>query len=249
VTLYQGDCLWMMHAIPDASVDLVLCDLPYGTTQNKWDSVISLEPLWAQYKRVCKGAIVLTAAQPFTSALVMSNLREFRYEWIWEKTAATGFLSAQKNPLKAHENIAVFYKTNPVFNPQKTLGHRIKRSAGVTSHGDNYGLPSSSYKEYDSSERYPRSVQIFAKDNRIGSQHPTQKPVALMEYLIRTYTDEGMTVLDNCMGSGTTGVACVNTNREFIGIERDPNYFKIARERIEDAQFQNALREAERLSA
>lgn len=232
--LYQGDCLWIMHEIPDASVDLILCDLPYGTTQNKWDSVIPFEPLWTHYKRVCKGAIVLTAGQPFTSALVMSNPSVLRHEWIWEKTAATGFLNAKKAPLRAHESILVFAYGKIVYNPEMTAGHTIKRvNASFASHGENYSKAKSVRGPYESSTRFPRSVIKFAKDNRLKKQHPTQKPVALMEYLIRTYTNPGDTVLDNCMGSGTTGVACMNTGRKFIGIEQSGEYFKIAKDRIE----------------
>lgn len=239
--LELGDCLEVMPSIPDGSVDLILCDLPYGTTACKWDSVIPFEPLWAQYKRIAKrnAAIVLTASQPFTSALVMSNPDDFRYEWIWEKTAATGFLNAKKSPLRAHENILVFYQDPPTYVPEMRQGATIKRvNPSYANHGDNYGKASSVRAPYESTERYPRSVIKYPKDNRLKRQHPTQKPVALMEYLIRTYSDEGETVLDNCMGSGTTGVACVNTGRKFIGIEQDPTYFAIALERILRAEVQ-----------
>lgn len=213
-----------MQSIPDGSIDMIMCDLPYGTTQNKWDSVIPLGPLWAHYKRICKpnAAIVLLAQTPFDKVLGCSNLPLLRYEWVWEKTAATGFLNAKSMPLKAHENVLVFYRKMPVFNPQMTAGHTIKRVRSSTaSHGDNYNKAHSCRGSYESTERYPRSVQRFAKDNRLKKQHPTQKPVALMEYLIRTYSNEGAAVLDNCMGSGTTGVACINTERHFIGIEKD----------------------------
>jgi len=234
--LILGDCLKFMKEIPDSSVDMVMCDLPYGTTQNKWDSVIPLEPLWMEYRRVCKksAAIVLTAAQPFTSVLVCSNLKEFRYDWTWEKTTASGHLNAKKRPLRAHEDLLVFCQAIPPYYPQKTFGHvrktarnvdRSKKLSGC--YGDQSGITS-----YDSTERYPRSVIKTSTDKQKSKLHPTQKPVALMEYLIRTYTNEGDTVLDNCMGSGTTGVACVNTGRQFIGIERDEKYFQIAKERI-----------------
>jgi DNA modification methylase len=240
--LMRGDCLELMKDIPDGSVDMVLCDLPYGTTQNKWDAVIPFEPLWEHYGRVCTGAIVLTAAQPFTSVLVMSNHRQFRYEWIWEKTAATGFLNAKIAPLRAHESVLVFSKQRTLYNPQKTAGSVIKRvNASYADHGDNYGKAHSVRKPYESTSRFPRSVQKFAKDNRMAKQHPNQKPVALMEYLIKTYTNEGMTVLDNCMGSGTTGVACANTGRNFIGIEHDQKYFDIAVERIEASLTEDRL--------
>lgn len=248
VQLYQGDCLWVMNAIPDASADMLLCDLPYGTTQNKWDAIIPFEPMWEQYKRICKGAVVLTAAQPFTSALVMSNLREFKYQWVWEKSIASGFLNAKKQPLRAHEDVLVFYKQPPVYNPQMIDRGERKVSRRIGTKTQNYDNAS---KEtfYDSTGRYPRSVQTFPSRTDGDNLHPTQKPVALMEYLIKTYTNPGMMVIDNCMGSGTTGVACVNTGRNFIGIEQDPNYFKIAQERIAEAQFQNAIRQAEVLFA
>ncbi|MGL5776003.1 MAG: DNA-methyltransferase, partial [Aeromonas veronii] len=230
--LMHGDCLERMDEIPDNSVDLVLCDLPYGTTRNNWDCVIPLDALWAQYKRVSKGAVVLTAQTPFDKVLGMSNLDMLRYEWIWEKTEATGHLNAKKCPMKAHENILVFYNSLPVYNPQKTTGHQRKTARQVnakqsTNYGDHRNKP-----PYDSTERYPRSVQTFSTDKQLSKLHPTQKPVALMEYLVRTYTSEGGVVLDNCMGSGTTGVACMNTGRRFIGIERDSNYYDIAVNRI-----------------
>lgn len=241
VKILQGDCLEVMKGIPDGSVDLILCDLPYGTTRNKWDSIIDLDLLWQQYERIIKdnGAIVLTAQTPFDKVLGVSNLKLLRYEWIWEKTAATGHLNAKKMPMKAHENILVFYKKIPTYNPQKTFGHERKVSKAEhkinckkTENWGEHGLTS-----YDSTERYPRSVLLFPSDKQKSKLHPTQKPAALMEYLIRTYTDEGDLVLDNCLGSGTTGVACVNNDRKFIGIELDETYFNIAKERIEDAQI------------
>jgi len=232
--LMQGDCLKLMRDLPGASVDMILCDLPYGTTQNKWDSVIPLGELWQQYRRLSRGAIVLTAAQPFTSALVMTAPDLFRYEWIWEKTNAVGFLNAKKQPLRAHESVLVFSSGPAPYLPQKTAGHvRKTTKRGLVSTGS-YGA-ASELIEYDSTERYPRSVQIFPSDKQRGATHPTQKPVALMEYLIRTYTNPGDLVLDNCMGSGTTGVACVNTGRRFIGMEMDQGYFEIAKNRIEGA--------------
>lgn len=237
IQLYQGDCLEVMKAIPGKSVDMILCDLPYGTTQNKWDSIIPLEPLWEQYERIIKdnGAIVLFAQTPFDKILGSSNLKMLRYEWIWEKTTATGHLNAKKMPMKAHENILVFYKKLPTYNPQKTTGHTAVHS--YTKHqddGSNYGKTSIGISGGGSTERYPRSIQVFKSDKQKIALHPTQKPVALLEYLIKTYTNECETVLDNTMGSGSTGVACVNTNRKFIGIELDDNYFNIAKERIEN---------------
>lgn len=234
-----------MARLPAGSVDLVLCDLPYGTTQNKWDSVIPLDALWAQYWRIAKpnAAVVLTAQCPFSSVLGVSQLEMLRYEWIWEKTAGTGFLNAKKMPLKTHENILVFYRNLPTYNPQMTAGHVIKRvNAAFAGHGSNYNKTLSVRQPYESTERYPRSVQKFAKDNRLAAEtHPTQKPVALMEYLIRTYTNPGDVVLDNTMGSGTTGVAAVRSNRAFIGIERDPDYFAIASKRIHEARPARAV--------
>lgn len=225
--LYCGDCLEVMHQVPDKSVDLVLCDLPYGTTQNKWDSVIPFEPLWAQYKRICKGAIVLTAAQPFTSALVMSNPKDFKYQWVWQKQPS-GNLNAKKRPMVAHEDVLVFGHRVPYF-PQDLISTLIKRTEKQTSRTANYG--NQTPRAYtQTATNYPASIISFSKDG--SGLHPTQKPVALMEYLIKTYTNAGDTVLDNCMGSGTTGIACVNTGRRFIGIEKDAAYFSIAKDRI-----------------
>lgn len=230
-----GDCFERMRELPDASVDMVLADLPYGTTQNKWDSVLPLGPLWAEYWRVCKpnAAVVLTSSQPFTSVLLVSQIAKFRHEWIWEKTAATGFLNAKRAPLKAHENVLVFSDEAPAYYPQKTQGHLIKRvNPSYADHGPNYGKPHSVRAPYESTERYPRDVVLFAKDNRMGKAHPTQKPVALFEYLIRTYTNEGDTVLDNTAGSGTTAVAAERCGRRWVCIERDETYYTKAVERV-----------------
>ena len=231
IKLIRGDCLERMKEIPDGSVDMVLCDLPYGTTQNKWDSIIPLSELWEQYERIIKdnGAIALTAQTPFDKVLGVSNLRLLRYEWIWRKPSGTGHLNAKKMPMKNHENVLVFYKKLPTYNPQMTVGKPYTQKSGRAS--SNYN-PQSSVVTVNTGNRYPLSVLDFATDK---SLHPTQKPIALMEYLIRTYTNEGDVVLDNCMGSGTTGVACVNTNRNFIGIELDEGYFKIAQDRISTA--------------
>jgi site-specific DNA-methyltransferase (adenine-specific) len=240
-TLHQGDCLEKMKLIPDGSVDMVMCDLPYGTTACKWDSVIPFEPLWAAYKRVCKknAAIVLTASQPFTSALVMSNLGMFKYQWVWEKNKATGHLNAKKRPLVAHEDVLVFSDSASDYNPQglvekdvPTISKGNRGRKGLGSSGDCYGVAARDAVQTHTG--YPRSVIKF-KVEMAAEFHPTQKPVALMEYLIKTYTNEGETVLDNTMGSGTTGVACMNINRRFIGIERDDKYFEIAQGRIEEA--------------
>lgn len=226
--LMRGDCLDVMKTLPDASVDMILCDLPYGTTRNKWDSILPLDVLWREYRRISRGAIVLTAQTPFDKVLGASNLDMLRYEWIWRKEAGTGFLNAKRAPLKDHENVLVFYDSLPTYNPQMRTGFKPYKTVkgGETS---NYNASGIVETESDGT-RYPVTVLDFQRDK--DKLHPTQKPVALMEYLIRTYTNEGDTVLDNCMGSGTTGVACVNTNRRFIGMEQEAKYFDIALNRI-----------------
>lgn len=243
-TLMQGDCLDLMRTIPDESVDMILCDLPYGTTACKWDSVIPFAPLWDEYRRIAKAAaaIVLTASQPFTTALIHSNMRDFKYCWTWEKTKGSNFVHTKHQPLKVHEDIAIFSRGGAAqgskipmsYYPQFTKGEPWDR--GFSTGGDK--VTSGGMRGYMASSdgrRVPRSVLKIPNPSGKGHLHPTQKPVALMEYLIHTYTIEGDTVMDNCMGSGTTGVACENTGRRFIGIERDPGYFEIARARIEAA--------------
>ena len=232
MTLLQGDCLELMKDIPDKSIDLILCDLPYGTTRNKWDAIIPFDKLWTQYNRIIKdnGAILLFSQMPFGANLIMSNPKMFRYEWIWEKDNATGFLNAKKMPLKIHENILVFYKYLPTYNPQMRTGFKPYKTVQGR-HSSNYGDYEQGHITESNGERYPIDIVKFNKENGL---HPTQKPVALLEYLVKTYTNEGDMVLDNCMGSGSTGVACKNTNREFIGIELDEKYFEIARNRLED---------------
>ena len=242
VQLYQGDCLEEMKNIPDKSIDMILCDLPYGTTRNKWDTVIDLDLLWIEYERIIKdnGAIVLFAQVPFNIILGYSNLKLLKYEWIWEKEQGTGHLNAKKMPLKSHENIMVFYKKLPTYNPQM-VGNEVrtvKRSGNkskTTNYGDFIEIKESTYIG-----RYPKDIIKFNKDK---GYHPTQKPVALLEYLIKTYTNEGEIVLDNCMGSGSTGVACININRKFIGVELEEKYFEMAKNRIEEAQ--NNIKEIE----
>lgn len=236
--LLKGDCLELMKDIPDEGVDMILCDLPYGqTARNKWDITIPFEHIWNQYNRIIKecGAIVLFGNGMFTANLMESNKKYWRYNLIWQKTQPTGFYNANKMPLRSHEDIVVFYKSLPVYNPQKTFGHTRKISSAEhkrnCKQSTNYGK--SNLSTYDSTERFPTSILTFSKDTQKSKLHPTQKPVALLEYLIRTYTNEGETVLDNCMGSGSTGVACLNTNRKFIGIETDETFFNIAKERIE----------------
>ena len=232
--LYLGDCLTIMPQLE--TVDLVLTDPPYGTTACKWDSIIPLEPMWEQLKRVIKpnGAIVMTASQPFTTKLIDSNIRDFKYELIWQKTRPTGFFTAKKMPMKIHENICVFYKKLPTYNPQKTKAeeHKIDRRKTLNPTINPYlgGLKKERVK--DDGMRYPTSVQQFASISKKG-QHPTQKPVALMEYLCLTYTNEGETVLDFACGSGTTGISCENTGRKWIMIEQKEEYCEIAAKRIE----------------
>ena len=242
IELIQGDCLEKMKDIPDKSIDMILCDLPYGTTACKWDSVIPFEPLWEQYRRIAKpnAAIVLTASQPFTTALIASNMREFRYCWYWKKSVGSGFQNAKRQPLRLIEEAAVFYGKPPQYIPQGLVridAPRVNKIAaadsivgGTSGRG---GLRTVGNEWVQEFTNYPRNVLEFPAP-MAGRQHPTQKPVALMEYLIKTYTLEGETVLDNCMGSGSTGVACKNLNRNFIGIELDPEYFKIAEKRINE---------------
>lgn len=232
----QGDCLEVMKDIPDKSIDMILCDLPYGTTACKWDTIIPFEPLWKEYKRIIKdnGVIVLTASQPFTSALVMSNPDMFKYEWIWKKERPTNPLLCKKQPPKYHENILVFYSHQPIFNPTKVLRkEENKRNNKPRNYKD-------ATKIY--TEKYGDMVLSGSNDLIYGSNileipmqrglHPTQKPVALFEYLIKTYTNEGDLVLDNCAGSGTTGVACKNLNRNYILIEKEPEYIDIINKRL-----------------
>lgn len=229
VHLIKGDCLEVMKNIKDKSIDMILCDLPYGTTRNKWDTVIDLDLLWSQYERIIKdnGAIVLFAQTPFDKVLGVSNLKMLRYEWIWEKEQGTGHLNAKKMPLKNHENIMVFYKKPPIYNPQMREGKPYTCKSGDGS--SNYGAQVN-VLTVNNGERYPLTVLKFNRNKQ--KLHPTQKPVELLEYLIKTYTNEGELVLDNCMGSGSTGEACLRTNRNFIGIEQDDNYFDIAYNRI-----------------
>ena len=239
-TLLQGDCLELLPTIQDKSVDLILADLPYGTTNNKWDSVIPLDKLFEQYKRIIKdhGAILLFGQGAFGASLINSAPKSmpFRYEWIWEKTSAQGFLNAHKMPMRAHENIYVFYKHLPKYNPQMTTGHTPYKKRQGKNGGRNYHLKPGSVDPARQSHgtRYPRDIIKFSNGNH-GSLHPTQKPVPLLEHLIKTYTDKGDMVLDNTMGSGSTGVAAKKLNRNFIGMELDKEYFEIAKQRIENA--------------
>lgn len=240
IDLRQGDCLELLKDIPDGSIDAVICDPPYQTTQNKWDSMIDLPKMWVELNRVVKpnGAMVLFGVEPFSSALRMSNIKNYKYDVVWEKDKAANILNANRQVLKVHEFVSVFYRKQCTYNPQKTKLDKPYRHKNRSSMSTNFGGNSS---DYDSdgytyyTHAHPRSIQYFAKDNGGKGFHPTQKPVELLEWLIRTYTNEGDTVLDFTMGSGSTGVAAVNTNRKFIGIELDPDYFKIAQERINQA--------------
>jgi site-specific DNA-methyltransferase (adenine-specific) len=232
----KGDCLELMEDLEDGSVDMILCDLPYGTTACKWDTIIPFEPLWEQYKRIIKdnGAIVLFGSQPFTSSLIMSNLRMFKYTWVWQKSKATGYLNSKRMPLREHEDICVFYKKPPCYNPQMTKGEPYNKGAGIKP-TDVYGKQTWHENKNDSGYRYPKTVQYFKTAESEGrTMHPTQKPIALLEYLIKTYTNEHEVILDNTMGSGSTGIACLNTNRRFIGMELEQEYFEIATKRIKE---------------
>lgn len=238
--LIHGDCLVEMNKIPDHSVDMILCDLPYGTTACKWDVIIPFEPLWQHYWRVLKptGAVVLFGSEPFSSYLRMSQIKYFKYDWIWDKNKASNIMLAYKQPLKTHEIISVFYKNQCIYTPQKTEGIPYKQRGGHNKNRDDGAItPKNGVKysdKHDPSKRLPTTIQKFTNHReKKECFHPTQKPVALLEYLIKTYTNEGETVLDNCMGGGSTGIACLNTNRNFIGIEKDDKYFEVAKNRIE----------------
>jgi len=229
--IYQGDCLEVMKQIEDKSIDMILADLPYGTTACKWDTIIPFEPLWEQYKRVIKdnGAIVLTASQPFTTKLIMSNLSWFKYNWVWEKPQGVDPFMSKYRPLNNVEDVIVFYKNQPAYNPQLERGKPYKITRDKKER--DYEVTNAVMRETTTVNEGTRLPKRIIKINQERGMHPTQKPVALFEYLIKTYTNEGDLVLDNCAGSGTTGVACKNTNRNFILIEQDENYCKIASER------------------
>ena len=236
--IYNEDCIKEkgMHLIDDKSVDMILCDLPYGTTQNKWDSIIPLDKLWEQYKRIIKdnGCIALYAQTPFDKMLGASNIKMLKYEWIWQKTKSTGYLNARKMPMKSHENVLIFYKKPPTYNPQMTEGKPYKNSHKAGDTGDNYGENKKEYSFENQGTRFPKSILQFDSIKTNQQLHPTQKPLDLCEYLINTYTNENDLVLDNCMGSGTTAIACINTNRNYIGFELDITYYDLANKRIKD---------------
>lgn len=236
IKLYNGDCLEIMEQIPDKSIDMVLCDLPYGTTNCSWDIIIPFEKLWKQYNRIIKdnGAVVLFGQEPFSSYLRISNIKDYKYDLYWEKERLTNIQQVKRRPGKTIETISVFYKKQPTYNPQKTTGHKLKTSFKKKELQTDVYNKTNKDNYYSSTERYPRSILEFSSDTQISSLHPNQKPIKLLEYLIKTYTNEGDLVFDNTMGSGSTGVACLNTNREFIGIEKEEKYFNIAKERIEE---------------
>lgn len=238
--IYNEDCLEGMQRIPDGSIDAVICDLPYGTTANKWDSVIPLDELWAEYKRICKptAPIVLFSQQPFTTILAMSNLEWFKYEWIWEKENGSNFLNAKFVPLKVHENVLIFYKESPTYNPVMRTGFEPYRCRDKGSNA-NYGEIKGGVLSESNGERYPIDIIYYHRD--ADAFHPTQKPVDLLRYLVLTYTNEGDTVLDNCMGSGTTAIACIKEKRHFIGFELSKEYYDKACRRIKAEQAQLTL--------
>jgi len=239
VELHLGDCLEVMRSMPDKSVDAIITDLPYGTTSCSWDEIIPFEPMWEQVKRINKGVFVTTASQPFTSKLVMSNLSQFKYEWIWNKNNSAGFATTKYRPFIITENVVVFSKNGHTYNPQmETRGNPRRKGYGGSASAI-YGLKPKKGKINNT--YFPKNILNISKINKFENEHPTQKPVALYKYLILTYTNEGDTVLDITMGSGTTGVACVQTGRNFIGIEIDPDYFAIAERRIKEAEAQPRL--------
>lgn len=241
--LYKGNCLEIMETLPSKSIDMVLCDLPYGVTKNKWDSVLPFDELWEQYNRIVKpnGAIVLFSAGLFTVDLINSNRKNFRYTLVWDKVLTSGFLNANRMPLRSHEDICVFYKKLPTYNPQFTEGEPLHSRGKLLNEqrNNNYGFFDVSKATIRTGEtkKYPKSIIRFSRPPSSTMLHPTQKPVELLEYLIKTYSNENDTILDNCMGSGSTGVACKNTNRHFIGIELDEKYFNIAKERLFEHSF------------
>jgi DNA modification methylase len=244
INLYKGDCLELMKDIPDGSIDAIITDPPYGTTACKWDSVIDFDLMWEQLNRIIKpnGAIVLFGSEPFSSALRMSNIKNYKYDWVWQKDKATNHLNAKKMPMRRNENISVFYKKQCTYNPQlkKKDPKNIRPERTKRKQTECYGnMTALSSRQIPVDMSYPNETLIFRGCFGEKVKHPTQKPVALMEYLIKTYTNENETVLDFTMGSGSTGVACVNTNRNFIGIEQDDKYFEIAEQRIKDQQRKN----------
>ena len=241
--IHQGDCLELMKEIPNKSVNLILCDLPYGTTACKWDTIIPFEPLWEQYKRVIKdnGAIVLFGSEPFSSLLRVSNLDNFKYDWIWDKKKSGNIFLAKQQPMKVHEIISVFNGSKKTYNPQMVKRDKIKKSKNYGTGESMGGNKEKENKVYIYTHKNPKSILEISNANQNGKTHPTQKPVALFEYLIKTYTNEGNLVLDNCAGSGTTAIASINTGRNWICIESDKGYFEIAKKRIQEHSQQSTL--------
>ena len=241
--IYNEDCLEGMKRIPDGSVDMILCDLPYGTTASKWDEIIPFELLWRQYDRVIKnnGAIVLTASQPFTTKLIMSKSDWFRYTWVWDKKKAGNIFLAKKQPMKVHEDIVVFSKKPHFYNPQMVKREKVKKSKNYGTGESFGGTREKEDKVYTYTHTYPKSIIEISNARQKGKVHPTQKPVTLFEYLIKTYTNENDTVLDNCMGSGTTAIACINTNRKYIGFELDETYYEKSLKRIKEHTTQTDI--------
>ena len=240
VNLMLGDCLDIMDELikQNIKIDMILTDIPYGTTQCKWDSVIPFEPMWERINKLIKnnGCVALFGSEPFTSTLICSNIKDFKYNWIWQKNKTTGFLNAKKQPLNDNETISIFYKKQCTYNPQMTQAEKIyKRGFVVRNKSDCYG-DEKNYVQEDNGLRYPKRIQYFNNNDTQNQLHPTQKPVELLEYLVHTYSNENETVLDFTMGSGSTGVACINANRNFYGIELDDTYFEIAKKRIEEAE-------------
>lgn len=245
IQLMQGDCLELMKGIPDGSVDMILCDLPYGVTRNQWDTIIPFDSLWSEYDRITKenAAVLLFSSGLFTAKLMMSNQKQWRYNLVWDKVLTSGFLNANRMPLRQYENICVFYKTAPVYNPQKRKGVKSHgkgkpRESKTTNYGKHGWVDN---VDLHGDMKYPTDILRHQRPAAGKGLHPTEKPVSLLEYLVKTYTNEGDLVLDNCMGSGSTGVACVNTGRRFIGIELDPGYFEIAEKRINQRNLGDTL--------
>ena len=234
IELIHGDCLIEMQNIPDKSIDAIIADLPYGTTRAKWDSVLDLDLLWKQYKRIIKhnGAIVLFASQPFTTTLINSNIKDFKYSLVWDKKMKVGMMNCKRMPLRQHEDIILFYKKQPTYNPQMTKGKMRNKKIEPTKNFEVYGQikPIDNFND----DYYPSSILEFTNANQKDKEHTTQKPLSLMEYLVKTYTNENEIVLDNTMGSGTTGLACLKTNRQFIGIEKEKQYYDVAVRRLSE---------------
>jgi len=233
--IFNEDCLMGMQRIPDKSVDMILCDLPYGTTNCSWDSVIPFDKLWEQYNRIIKvnGVVVLSGSEPFSSELRISNIKNYKYDWKWVKNKATGFLNAKIKPLNNYEDILVFYKDKITYNPIMSKAKKIYKRGYVKEREEAIYRAKNSYTQEDSGMRYPNRILEFSNNDTHNQLHPTQKPVKLFEYLIKTYTNENETVLDNCLGSGTTAIACINTKRNYIGFEMDKTYFDLASARID----------------